>query len=148
MSFHHTQAGPAGWGRRTMRATGCAAALLLALTGCFGGSQSENSSSTPSPSSTANHSQYPLPSSTASPSPTKKTEPTVTETQAPAPAESAEAKASESSAPAEAKETPTAAATPTGDTPRAPEIPARPKRWRLSAPPPASAAGTLDARAT
>ena len=41
MSFHHTQAGPADWGRRTMRATGCAAALLLALTGCFGGSQSE-----------------------------------------------------------------------------------------------------------
>ncbi|OHQ17601.1 MULTISPECIES: phosphoglycerol transferase [Rothia] len=121
MSFHHTQADPAGWGRRTMRATGCAAALLLALTGCFGGSQSENSSSTPSPSSTANHSQYPLPSSTASPSPTKKTEPTVTETQAPAPAESAEAKASESSAPAEAKETSTAAETPTGDTPRAPE---------------------------
>ena len=33
MSFHHTQAGPADWGRRTMRATGCAAALLLALTG-------------------------------------------------------------------------------------------------------------------
>ncbi len=83
MSFHHTQAGPADWGRRTMRATGCAAALLLALTGCFGGSQSENSSSTPSPSSTANHSKYPLPSSTASPTPTKKTEPTVTETQAP-----------------------------------------------------------------
>ncbi len=27
MSFHHTQAGPAGWGRRPMRATGCAAAL-------------------------------------------------------------------------------------------------------------------------
>ena len=49
MSFHHTQAGPAGWGRRTMRATGCAAALLLALTGCFGGSQSENSSSTQQP---------------------------------------------------------------------------------------------------
>ena len=105
MSFHHTQAGLAGWGRRTMRATGCAAALLLALTGCFGGSQSENSSSSPSPSNTANHSQYPLPSSTASP--TKKTEPTVTETQAPAPAE--------------AKGAPVAAATPTGDTPRAPE---------------------------
>lgn len=85
MSFHHTQVGSADWGRRTMRATGCAAALLLALTGCFGGSQSENSSSTPSPSSTANHSKYPLPSSTASPTPTKKTEPTVTETQAPAP---------------------------------------------------------------
>ena len=91
MSFHHTQAGLASWGCRTMRATGCAAALLLALTGCFGGSQSENSSSSPSPSSTANHSQYPLPSSTASP--TKKTEPTVTETQVSAPAESAEAKA-------------------------------------------------------
>ena len=91
MSFHHTQAGLASWGRCTMRATGCAAALLLALTGCFGGSQSENSSSSPSPSSTANHSQYPLPSSTASP--TKKTEPTVTETQVSAPAESAEAKA-------------------------------------------------------
>ena len=121
MSFHHTQADPTGWGRRTMRATGCAAALLLALTGCFGGSQSENSSSTPSASSTANHSKYPLPSSTASPTPTKKTEPTVTETQAPAPSESAEAKASESSAPAEAKATPVAAATPTGDTPRAPE---------------------------
>ena len=121
MSFHHTQADPTGWGRRTMRATGCAAALLLALTGCFGGSQSENSSSTPSPSSTANHSKYPLPSSTASPTPTKKTEPTVTETQVSAPAESAEAKASESSAPAEAKATPVAAATPTGDTPRAPE---------------------------
>ena len=120
MSFHHTQADPAGWGRRTMRATGCAAALLLALTGCFGGSQSENSSSTPSPSSTANHSQYPLPSSTASPSPTKKTEPTVTETQVSAPAESAEAKASESSAPAEAKAT--SAANPTAaETPRAPE---------------------------
>ena len=59
MSFHHTQVGSADWGRRTMRATGCAAALLLALTGCFGGSQSENSSSTPSPSSTANHSKYP-----------------------------------------------------------------------------------------
>ena len=122
MSFHHTQADPAGWGRRTMRATGCAAALLLALTGCFGGSQSENSSSTPNPSNTANHSKYPLPSSTASPSPTKKTEPTVTETQAPAPAESAEAKASESSAPAEAKETPTAVANPpAAATPRAPE---------------------------
>ena len=125
MSFHHTQAGPAGWGRRTMRATGCAAALLLALTGCFGGSQSENSSSNPSASGTANHSKYPLPSSTASPTksaePAKSTEPTVTETQVPAPAESTEAKASESSAPAEAKETPTAAATPTGDTPRAPE---------------------------
>ena len=121
MSFHHTQADSAGRGRRTMRATGCAAALILALTGCFGGSQSENSSSSPRPSSTANHSQYPFPSSTASPSPTKKTEPTVTETQAPAPAESAEAKASESSAPAEAKETPTAVTTPTGDTPRAPE---------------------------
>ncbi len=118
MSFHHTQADPVGWGRRTMRATGCAAALLLALTGCFGGSKSENSSSSPSPSNTANHSQYPLPSSTASP--TKKTEPTVTETRVSAPAESAEAKASESSAPAEAKATsaanPTAAATP-----RAPE---------------------------
>lgn len=124
MSFHHTQAGSAGWGRRTMRATGCAAALLLALTGCFGGSQSENSSSTPSPSNTANHSKYPLPSSTASP--TKKTEPTVTETRVSAPAESAEAKASESSAPAEAKETaavanPTAAATPRAPETRAPE---------------------------
>ena len=42
-----------------MRATGCAAALLLALTGCFGGSQSENSSSNPSASGTANHSKYP-----------------------------------------------------------------------------------------
>ena len=121
MSFHHTQADSASRGRRTMRATGCAAALLLALTGCFGGSQSENSSSSPRPSSTANHSQYPLPSSTASPSPTKKTEPTVTETQAPAPSESAEAKASESSALADAKATPVAAATPTGDTPRVPE---------------------------
>lgn len=40
MSFHHTQVAPAGWGRRTVRATGCAAVLLLALTGCFGGSQS------------------------------------------------------------------------------------------------------------
>ena len=118
MPFHHTQAGSAGWGRRTMRATGCAAALLLALTGCFGGSKSENSSSSPSPSSTANHSQYPLPSSTASP--TKKTEPTVTETRVSAPAESAEAKASESSAPAEAKAT--SAANPTAaETPRAPE---------------------------
>ena len=118
MSFHHTQADPAGWGRCTMRATGCAAALLLALTGCFGGSQSENSSSSPSPSNTANHSQYPLPSSTASP--TKKTEPTVTETRVSAPAESAEAKASESSAPAEAKAT--SAANPTAaETPRAPE---------------------------
>ena len=118
MSFHHTQAGLAGWGRRTMRATGCAAALLLALTGCFGGSQSENSSSSPSPSNTANHSQYPLPSSTASP--TKKTEPTVTETRVSAPAESAEAKASESSAPAETKAT--SAANPTAaETPRAPE---------------------------
>lgn len=48
MSFHHTQADSASRGRRTMRATGCAAALLLALTGCFGGSQSENSSSSPS----------------------------------------------------------------------------------------------------
>ena len=38
MSFHHTQVAPAGWGRRTVRATGCAAALLFALTGCFGGS--------------------------------------------------------------------------------------------------------------
>ena len=111
MSFHHTQAGLASWGCRTMRATGCAAALLLALTGCFGGSQSENSSSSPSPSSTANHSQYPLPSSTASP--TKKTEPTVTETQVSAPAESAEAKASESSAPAEAKATSATVANPT-----------------------------------
>ena len=118
MPFHHTQAGSAGWGRRTMRATGCAAALLLALTGCFGGSKSENSSSSPSPSNTANHSQYPLPSSTASP--TKKTEPTVTETRVSAPAESAEAKASESSAPAEAKAT--SAANPTAaETPRAPE---------------------------
>lgn len=120
MSFHHTQAGSAGWGRRTMRATGCAAALLLALTGCFGGSQSENSSSTPSPSNTANHSKYPLPSSTASP--TKKTEPTVTETRVSAPAESAEAKAYESSAPAEAKGTPATVANPTAAaTPRAPE---------------------------
>ena len=120
MSFHHTQVGSAGWVRRTMRATGCAAALLLALTGCFGGSQSENSSSSPRPSSTANHSQYPLPSATASP--TKKTEPTVTETRVPAPAESAEAKASESSAPAEAKETPATVANPTAaQTPRAPE---------------------------
>lgn len=120
MSFHHTQVGSAGWVRRTMRATGCAAALLLALTGCFGGSQSENSSSSPRPSSTANHSQYPLPSATASP--TKKTEPTVTETRVSAPAESAEAKASESSAPAEAKETPATAANPTAaQTPRAPE---------------------------
>ena len=120
MSFHHTQADSASRGRRTMRATGCAAALLLALTGCFGGSQSENSSSSPSPSNTANHSQYPLPSSTASPSPTKKTEPTVTETRVSAPAESAEAKASESSAPAEAKAT--SAANPTAaETPRAPE---------------------------
>ncbi|WP_303980460.1 phosphoglycerol transferase [Rothia mucilaginosa] len=122
MSFHHAQADPVGWGRRTMRVTGSAAALLLALTGCFGGSQSENSSSTPSPSSTANHSQYPLPSSTASPSPTKKTEPTVTETRVSAPAESAEAKASESSAPAEAKGTPAAVANPpVAATPRAPE---------------------------
>lgn len=122
MPFHHTQAGSVGWGRRTMRATGCAAALLLALTGCFGGSQSENSSSTPSPSNTANHSKYPLPSSTASPSPTKKTEPTVTETRVSAPAESAEAKASESSAPAEAKGTPATVANPTAAaTPRAPE---------------------------
>lgn len=120
MSFHHTQADSASRGRRTMRATGCAAALLLALTGCFGGSQSENSSSSPRPSSTANHSQYPLPSSTASPSPTKKTEPTVTETRVSAPAESAEAKAFESSAPAEAKAT--SAANPTAaETPRAPE---------------------------
>ena len=120
MSFHHTQAGSAGWVRRTIRATGCAAALLLALTGCFGGSQSENSSSSPRPSSTANHSQYPLPSATASP--TKKTEPTVTETRVSAPAESAEAKASESSAPAEAKETPATVANPTAaQTPRAPE---------------------------
>lgn len=119
MSFHHTQADPADWGRRTMRATGCAAALLLALTGCFGGSQSENSSSTPSPSSTANHSQYPLPSSTASP--TKKTKPTVTETQVSAPAESAEAKASESSAPAEVKETAAVANPTAAQTPRAPE---------------------------
>lgn len=120
MSFHHTQADPASWGRRTMRATGCAAALLLALTGCFGGSQSENSSSSPSPSNTANHSQYPLPSSTASP--TKKTEPTVTETRVSAPAESAEAKASESSAPAEAKATSATVANPTvAATPRAPE---------------------------
>ena len=111
MSFHHTQAGLASWGCRTMRATGCAAALLLALTGCFGGSQSENSSSSPSPSSTANHSQYPLPSSTASP--TKKTEPTVTETHVSAPAESAEPKASESSAPAEAKATSATVANPT-----------------------------------
>lgn len=118
MSFHHTQADSASRGRRTMRATGCAAALLLALTGCFGGSKSENSSSSPSPSNTANHSQYPLPSSTASP--TKKTEPTVTETRVSAPAESAEAKASESSAPAEAKAT--SAANPTAaETPRAPE---------------------------
>lgn len=122
MPFHHTQAGSAGWGRRTMRATGCAAALLLALTGCFGGSQSENSSSTPSPSNTANHLKYPLPSSTASPSPTKKTEPTVTETRVSAPAESAEAKTSESSAPAEVKETPAAVPNPTAAaTPRAPE---------------------------
>lgn len=121
MPFHHTQAGSVGWGHRTMRATGCAAALLLALTGCFGGSQSENSSSTPSPSSTANHSKYPLPSSTASPSPTKKTEPTVTETQVSAPAESAEAKASESSAPAEAKETAAVANPTAAATPRAPE---------------------------
>ena len=123
MPFHHTQAGSAGWGRRTMRATGCAAALLLALTGCFGGSQSENSSSSPSPSNTANHSQYPLPSSTASPSPTKKTEPTVTETRVSAPAESAEAKASESSAPAEAKGTPAAVTNlpAAAATPRAPE---------------------------
>lgn len=119
MSFHHTQAGSASWGRRTMRATGCAAALLLALTGCFGGSQSENSSSTPSPSNTANHSKYPLPSSTASP--TKKTEPTVTETRVSAPAESAEAKASESSAPAEAKETAAVANPTAAATPRAPE---------------------------
>lgn len=120
MSFHHTQVGSAGWVRRTMRATGCAAALLLALTGCFGGSQSENSSSSPRPSNTANHSQYPLPSATASP--TKKTEPTVTETRVSAPAESAEAKASESSAPAEAKETPAAAANSTAtEAPRAPE---------------------------
>ena len=121
MSFHHAQADPVGWGRRTMRVTGCAAALLLALTGCFGGSQSENSSSTPSPSNTANHSQYPLPSSTASPSPTKKTEPTVTETRVSAPAESAEAKASESSAPAEAKETAAVANPTAAATPRAPE---------------------------
>ena len=122
MSFHHTQADSASRGRRTMRATGCAAALLLALTGCFGGSKSENSSSTPSPSNTANHSQYPLPSSTASPSPTKKTEPTVTETRVSAPAESAEAKASESSAPAEAKATSATVANPTvAATPRAPE---------------------------
>ena len=122
MSFHHTQADSASRGRRTMRATGCAAALLLALTGCFGGSQSENSSSSPRPSSTANHSQYPLPSSTASPSPTKKTEPTVTETRVSAPAESAEAKASESSAPAEAKATSATVANPTvAATPRAPE---------------------------
>ena len=120
MSFHHTQVAPAGWGRRTVRATGCAAVLLLALTGCFGGSQSTAESS-PNPTATASPTRHPLPSSTASPSPTKKTEPTVTETQAPAPAESAEAKASESSAPAEAKETPTAVTTPTGDTPRAPE---------------------------
>ena len=120
MSFHHTQVGSAGWVCRTMRATGCAAALLLALTGCFGGSTSENSSSSPRPSSTANHSQYPLPSATASP--TKKTEPTVTETGVSAPAESAEAKASESSAPAEAKETPATVANPTAaQTPRAPE---------------------------
>ena len=109
MSFHHTQAGLAGWGRRTMRATGCVAALLLALTGCFGGSQSENSSSSPSPSNTANHSQYPLPSSTASP--TKKTEPTVTETRVSAPAESAEAKGTSATV-----ANPTVAATP-----RAPE---------------------------
>ena len=119
MSFHHTQAGLADWGRRTMRVTGCAAALLLALTGCFGGSKSENSSSTPSSSSTANHSKYPLPSSTASP--TKKTEPTVTETRVSAPAESAEAKASESSAPAEAKETAAVANPTAAATPRAPE---------------------------
>ena len=109
MSFHHTQADSASRGRRTMRATGCAAALLLALTGCFGGSKSENSSSTPSPSNTANHSQYPLPSSTASP--TKKTEPTVTETRVSAPAESAEAKATSATV-----ANPTVAATP-----RAPE---------------------------
>ena len=83
MSFHHTQVAPAGWGRRTVRATGCAAVLLLALTGCFGGSQSTAESS-PNPTATASPTRHPLPSSTASPSPTKKTEPTVTETTAPA----------------------------------------------------------------
>lgn len=124
MSFHHTQVAPAGWGRRTVRATGCAAVLLLALTGCFGGSQSTAESS-PNPTATASPTRHPLPSSTATPTPNTPTPhattgPTVTETTAPA--STAEPAPSESSASVEAKATPVADASPTAaETPRAPE---------------------------
>ena len=124
MSFHHTQVAPAGWGRRTVRATGCAAALLLALTGCFGGSQSTAESS-PNPTATASPTRHPLPSSTATPAPNTPTPsattgPTVTETTAPA--STAESVPSASSAVAETKATPVADTSPaTAETPRAPE---------------------------
>lgn len=124
MSFHHTQVAPAGWGRRTVRATGCAAALLLALTGCFGGSQSTAESS-PNPTATASPTRHPLPSSTATPAPNTPTPhattgPTVTETTAPA--STADSVPSASSAVAEAKATPVADASPAAaETPRAPE---------------------------
>lgn len=114
MSFHHTQVAPAGWGRRTVRATGCAAALLFALTGCFGGSQSTAESS-PNPTATASPTRHPLPSSTATPTPNTPTphattRPTVTETTAPA--STADSVPSASSAVAETKATPVADASP------------------------------------
>ena len=122
MSFHHTQVAPAGWGRRTVRATGCAAALLLILTGCFGGSQSTAESS-PNPTATASPTRHPLPSSTSAPNtptPHATTGPTVTETTAPA--STAESVPSASSAVAETKATPVADTSPaTAETPRAPE---------------------------
>lgn len=124
MSFHHTQVAPAGWGRRTVRATGCAAALLFALTGCFGGSQSTAESS-PNPTATASPTRHPLPSSTATPAPNTPTPsattgPTVTETTAPA--STAESVPSASSAVAETKATPVADTSPAAaETPRAPE---------------------------
>lgn len=115
MSFHHTQAGLAGWGAGAR----CAPpdALLpcsLALTGCFGGS-SENSSSSPSPSNTANHSQYPpLP-----PPRHRRRRPNRPSPRLGCPPrrERREAKASESSAPAAAKATLCRGSNPTGDTP-------------------------------
>lgn len=120
MSFHHTQVAPAGWGRRTVRATGCAAALLLALTGCFGSSQSTAESS-PNPTATASPTRHPLPSSTPAPNtptPHATTGPTVTETTAPA--STAESVPSASSAVAET--TPVADTSPAAaETPRAPE---------------------------
>ena len=79
MSLHHTKRvspsspnHPNHCGGRILRAAGCAATLLLALTGCFGDgtTEGEPSAKPTSTFATANSSHYPLPSSISTPHPT------------------------------------------------------------------------------